>query len=98
MTPEDYGMTATEWEAFTALLPKDELRTGAPKQDAASAMRNSMKLRENNSGWGAAMVAYMRRIGMSWREMEDLTGIPQATLREWFKKPPRTPRWRRGNR
>lgn len=92
MTPEDYGMTAAQWEAFTGLLPEEDQRTGDPKIDVPAAMRASMEFREMNGWRGHQMVVFMQDVlGMSAREMEAATGIPFRTLLDWKKRPPRVP-------
>ena len=80
-------LTPDEREALDELLPADQ-RTGDLTRDLATAVRNAMERRKNNSRWGGAVIHALHRELGSWRGLEDLTGIPQATARRWAEPPP----------
>jgi hypothetical protein len=83
------NLTPEELEALNELLPADR-RTGDPVQDLAQAARTAMKRRVDNSRWGGAVIAALHRELQSWRQLEAVTGIPQATARRWATPPPGT--------
>jgi hypothetical protein len=80
-------LTPEEFEALNELLPT-ERRTGDLAEDLALAARTAMRRRVDNSRWGGAVIAALHRHLRSWRQLEEVTGIPQATARRWATPPP----------
>lgn len=56
-------------------------------EDLVNAIRASMRVRQENSRNGGLVIQALNRNGMSWRDMEEATGVPQATLRGWIDPP-----------
>lgn len=79
-------LTPDQEEALNELLPADQ-RTGDLVQDLAKAARIAMDRRIRNSQLGGAVIEALHD-QVSWRELERLTGIPQATARRWAGPPP----------
>jgi hypothetical protein len=82
-------LTPDELEALDELLPAEH-RTGDHVHDLAQAARTAMQRRIDNSRWGGAVIAALHRELRSWRQLEAVTGIPQATARRWATPPPGT--------
>lgn len=84
-----HDLTAAEREALNELLPPTR-QTGNLETDLAEAARTAMRRRIDNSRWGGAVIGALHRQIGSWRQLEDLTGIPHATARRWAAPPPGT--------
>lgn len=69
--------------ALDALLPPDQ-REGDPVDVLCAAAREALRRRTETVKYGGAVIAALRTLGLSWREIENRTGIPQATARRWF--------------
>ena len=82
-------LTNDEQQALDELLPTD-LRSGVLADDLAQAARVAMQRRVDNSAHGGAVIAALHRQLKSWRLLETVTGIPQATARRWATPPPGT--------
>jgi hypothetical protein len=82
-------LTADELDALNELLPPDR-QSGDRTRDLADAARIAMQRRVDNSRWGGAVIKALHRDLQSWRQLETLTGIPQATARRWAAPPPGT--------
>lgn len=74
-------------EALDALL--GDQRSGDATADLIEASREAMRRRERNSEHGGAVIAALREAGLSWRDIEQRTGIPKATAQRWADPPPR---------
>lgn len=72
-------------EALDSLLGRT--RTGDPHVDALEAMRAAMDRRRQNSEAGGLVVAYLRSEGMTYRAIEEETGIPIGTAHRWANPP-----------
>lgn len=84
-------LTPEERAALNALLPESQ-RTGDIRTDLATALRNSMEIRRQNSINGTAVIDALRRDGVTWRKLTELTDVPWATARRWHEKPHGRPR------
>lgn len=84
-----HDLTPEEREALNELLPPSR-QTGNLETDLAEAARIAMRRRIDNSRWGGAVIGALHREIGSWRQLEDLTGIPHATARRWAAPPPGT--------
>ncbi|MGW3473439.1 hypothetical protein ACWDKQ_34435 [Saccharopolyspora sp. NPDC000995] len=89
-------MTPEERDALDQLVPADQ-RSDDLVHDLTAAARTAMQRRIDNSRWGGAVLAALHRELGSWRQLEALTGIPQATARRWATPPPGTETPRPGN-
>ncbi|MGQ0777261.1 MAG: hypothetical protein ACT4NY_23080 [Pseudonocardiales bacterium] len=78
-------MTADE--ALDALL--GEARTGDMRADLIAAAKEAMDRRERNTQHGGAVIAALVEIGLSYRVIEQTTGIPRATAQRWAIPPER---------
>lgn len=76
-------------EALDALLPDGP--GGDLIEDLCQAAREAMRRRVANSRNGGAVLTALHRAGLSWREIERKTGIPQTTARRWAVPPPQLP-------
>jgi len=78
-------MTADE--ALDALL--GEARTGDMRADLITAAKEAMDRRERNTQHGGAVIAALVEMGLSYRVIEQVTGIPRATAQRWAIPPER---------
>ncbi len=76
-------------EALEALLAPDE-RTGDLATDLVAAAKRSLERRRTNSIHGGRVIAALRELGLSWRDIEQRTGIPRETAMRWSEPPPTT--------
>jgi hypothetical protein len=74
-------------EALSALLSPGE-RTGNAVTDLVAAAQRSLERRRTNSIHGGAVIAALRTHGLSWRQIEERTGIPKDTAQRWSTPPP----------
>jgi hypothetical protein len=73
-------------DALNELLGED--RTDDLKRDLIRAARESMRRRKVNSLAGGAVIAALHHDeGLSFRDIEQLTGIPVATAHGWAAPP-----------
>ena len=82
-------LSPDERAALDELLPADR-QTGDLVADLAAASQVAMERRVTNSDRGGAVIGALHREIQSWRQLEVLTGIPQATARRWATPPPRS--------
>jgi hypothetical protein len=80
--PDDVAQVLDE------LLPA-ERRSGDLTADLCEAGREAMRRRVANTHNGGVVIGALRERGLSWRAIEEGTGIPQATARRWHEPPPR---------
>jgi hypothetical protein len=85
----DIQLSPTEQAALDELLPEAS-RSGDLAEDLAKAAQTAMQRRIDNSTHGGAVIAALHRSLNSWRQLEVVTGIPQATARRWAAPPPST--------
>ena len=78
-------MTADE--ALDALL--GEARTGDARADLIAAAQEAMDRRERNTQHGGAVIAALVEMGLPYREIEQVTGIPRTTAQRWAIPPTR---------
>lgn len=78
-------MTADE--ALAELL--GEQRSGDMRADLIAGAREAMRRRERNTEHGGAVIAALVEAGLSYREIERVTGIPRATAQRWAVPPER---------
>lgn len=83
MTHPDHSSDVAD--AITSLL--GDQQTGDRDHDLIAAARETMEVRRRNSINGGAVLAELRRLGYSWRQIETLTGIPQSSARRWADPP-----------
>jgi hypothetical protein len=76
-------------EALAALLSPAE-RTGDEMADLVAAARRSLERRRTNSAHGGAVIAALHASGLSWRQIEEHTGIAKDTAQRWATPPPTT--------
>jgi len=74
-------------EALAELL--GEQRSGDMRADLIAGAREAMRRRERNTEHGGAVIATLVEAGLSYREIEQLTGIPHATAQRWAVPPKR---------
>jgi hypothetical protein len=74
-------------EALTALVGEE--RTGDLRADLIEAAKEAMRRRERNTIHGGAIIAALVEAGLSYREIEQATGIPRATAQRWAIPPKR---------
>ena len=80
------GVPVTVREALDALLGRN--RTGDYKDDLIAAAREAMERRKRNSEHGGAILGALRdNVGLTWREIADVTGIPASTAYRWAEPP-----------
>jgi uncharacterized protein YerC len=63
--------------------------TGDRRTDLVAAAREAMARRERNTEDGGAVIAAMLEDGLSYRDIERLTGIPRTTAQRWAVPPPK---------
>jgi hypothetical protein len=92
-------------EALAELL--GERRTGDVRAGLIMGMNEAMRRRERNTELGAAVIAALRDEGLSYRDIENATGVPRTTAQRWAAPPKRvgppplgfegekTPNWQR---
>ena len=75
----------------------DALRAGVARLDTtdewtidelAEGVRATSDVREANTVAGGRLIAMLRERGVSWREIERLTGVAQSNARRWHEPPP----------
>lgn len=89
LTDMNEQLTPEEREALDELLPP-QAQSGDLAADLVAAARTAMRRRIDNSRWGGAVIGALHRELHSWRRLEQVTGIPQATARRWASPPPET--------
>ncbi|HEX8934985.1 MAG TPA: hypothetical protein VF788_12495 [Pseudonocardiaceae bacterium] len=76
-------MTADE--ALVELL--GDQRTGDIHADLIEAAKQAMLRRKHNTVLGGTVIAALREAGMTYREIEQATGIPHTTAQRWALPP-----------
>ena len=71
--------------ALHALL--GDQQTGDPDTDLIAAARETQEVRRRNSINGGTVLAELRRLGYSWRQIEAATGIPPSNASRWIEPP-----------
>ncbi len=83
MEPDEQALE----DALTSLLAPDE-RTGDRRTDLVAAARRALERRVRNSRDGGVVIHALHELeALSWRQIEQETGIPQATARRWHEPP-----------
>ncbi len=77
----------TTEKALDALL--GDRRTGDQRADLIAATKEAMRRREQNTQDGGAVIAALIESGLSYRDVERLTGIPYVTAHRWATPPKR---------
>ncbi len=72
-------------EALTELL--HDTRTGGRREDLTAAAVEAWRRRHVNTEAGAAVIAALTDLGMSYQQIEDVTGIPRTTAHRWARPP-----------
>jgi len=75
-------ITAPERAALTTLRPRPAVDLEA---EVVAAARGVWERRRRERLAAGAMFAVMRGMGHTWRGIEDVTGVPQATVRGWYR-------------
>lgn len=65
-------------EHLTRLLASDISK--APDEELADGIREAELAFAHSPEWTGRLVAEMKRRGVSWSELQKLTGVPQSTL------------------
>ncbi|MFN2539566.1 MAG: helix-turn-helix domain-containing protein [Mycobacteriales bacterium] len=74
-------------EALAALL--GDRQTGDLVADLVEGAQEAMRRRQRNTLHGGAVIEALReQAGLSWREIEQRTGIPRTTAQRWAETPP----------
>jgi thymidine phosphorylase len=81
------GGTVTAEEALNSLLGAN--RTDDLRADLIAAAKEAMRRREQNTRDGGAVIAALIESGLSYRDIERLTGIPHVTAHRWAAPPQR---------
>lgn len=81
ITRMDY-LTAFEQATLAALVPRP---AGDLETDVVTAARAIRRRRQAERSQAAAMIRVLRRMGYTWRKIQDMTGIPWATARRWLE-------------
>lgn len=70
--------------ALHELLPE-----GSDTDETAliAAAREAWRRRQVNTDAGGAVIAELRARGLSWRQVEEATGIPKDTASRWSRPP-----------
>ena len=74
-------------EALAELL--GQRRTGDVRADLIMGMNEAMQRRERNTELGGAVIAALRDEGLSYRDIENATGVPRTTAQRWAVPPKR---------
>ena len=72
-------------DALTELLRNN--RTGERRDDLVAAAVEAWRRRHVNTEAGAAVLAALADTGLSYREIQQLTGIPPSTAHRWANPP-----------
>lgn len=82
------GVNALDLEdALGELLRGEE--TGDRRADLLAAVEEAWRRRRVNTEAGAAVIAALVAGGLTYREIESLTGIPRTTAQRWATPPDR---------
>jgi hypothetical protein len=84
---DEGDLTDDQRAALDALIPP-ELRTGDLKGDLVAGAKEVWDRRQTNTVLGGRIFAAMRAMGLSWRQIDELTGIPWSTARRWHERLP----------
>jgi hypothetical protein len=74
-------------EALEALLGGQ--RTGDMRTDLIEGLKEAMRGRERNAERGGVVLAALVDMGLSYRDIEHVTGLPQTTAQRWAIPPER---------
>jgi hypothetical protein len=75
-------------EAIVELL--GDRRSGELRADLIDSLEEAMRRRERNTELGGAVIAAMQEVlGMSYRDIEDETGVARSTAQRWATPPPK---------
>ena len=77
-------LTDTERAALDALL--GDRQTGIRRDDLVAAIAESIRIRQENTHNGAAVINALHRESGSWRICEWATGVKRGALQRWGKK------------
>jgi hypothetical protein len=72
-------------DALRELLPDSQ--TGERRDDLVTAAIEAWRRRHVNTEAGAAVIAALVDLGLSYRKIADLTGIPVTTAHRWAAPP-----------
>lgn len=72
-------------DALRELLPSGQ--TGEERSDLIAAAVEAWRRRHVNTEAGAAVIAALSDLGLSYRQIADVTGIPAATAHRWARPP-----------
>jgi DNA invertase Pin-like site-specific DNA recombinase len=75
----------TAEEALDALL--NGRRNGDERADLIAGAQEAMRRRRLNTEHGGVVLAALHDGGLSWREIEDATGIARTTAQRWAEPP-----------
>ncbi len=84
-TAEGKAATVNLDDALAELLRND--RTGERQDDLVAAAVEAWRRRHVNTEAGAAVLAALADMGLSYRQIQQLTGIPPSTAHRWANPP-----------
>lgn len=73
-------------EALAALL--GDRQGGDLVADLVEGAKEAMHRRQRNTMHGGLVIEALRQAGLSWREIEQRTGIPRTTAQRWAETTP----------
>jgi hypothetical protein len=73
--------------ALEALL--GDQRTGDMRTDLIEGLREAMRRPERHAEHGGAVIAALVDMGLSYRDIEHVTGLPRTTAQRWASPPER---------
>ncbi|MGH3898969.1 MAG: hypothetical protein ACRDTA_12120 [Pseudonocardiaceae bacterium] len=73
-------------DALRDLLP-DRQQHQLNEADLVAAATEAWRRRHVNTEAGAAVIAALLNLGLSYRRIEELTGIPSSTANRWARPP-----------
>lgn len=73
-------------EALAALL--GDRQSGDLVDDLVEGAREAMRRRQRNTLHGGLVIEALHQAGLSWRQIEERTGIPRTTAQRWADTPP----------
>jgi hypothetical protein len=79
-------LTRDERLALNELVPVSK-QTGDLETDLASAAKEAMRRRKENSRIGGAVINALHERTQSWKQVAELTDIPLTTARRWAEPP-----------
>jgi hypothetical protein len=80
-------VTQAELEEALASLLADGERTGDVYADTVAAVKRAYERRKTNTRDGGVAIEWLRDQGLTWRHIQDITGVDKETARLWALPP-----------